>query len=199
MHGATLDVKLCPESKPISPPDMTENMVWRQLEQLLVTGKGFSTAWKQLKSSEPRIDAIALMWLYTWAAICAAFVLPCSDHLGIFFLLWHDLATAWIATSQMMQKLLNLSYLWPDVDVNNVCIWATQPNSLCGQLRKITPFRLWVISSKSWWELLFNLPNSLYWIKEPSSVCLKCGHITRCLELAGIIFSIFHGSCASLF
>lgn len=46
--------------------------------------QGLSTAWKQLKSSEPRIDAIALMWLYTWAAICAAFVLACLDHLGDF-------------------------------------------------------------------------------------------------------------------
>lgn len=118
---------------------------------------------------------------------------------GKFFLLWHDLATAWIANSQMMQKLLNLSYLWPDAHVNNVCIWATQLNPLCGQLRKITAFRLWSISSKSWWELLFSLPNFPHWIKEASSVCLKCGHITWCLELVGIIFSIYYGSCASLF
>lgn len=111
--------------------------------------------------------------------------------------LWHDLARAWIATSQMMQDLLNLSYLWPAVDVCNVCIWATQPNPLCGQPRKMTAFRFWSVSS--WWELLFSLPNCLQWIKEASSVYRKCGHITWCLELAGIIFSIYHGSCALLF
>lgn len=83
--GATLGLKLCSESKLINPPDMTESMVWKSDGTALGHWQGLSTAWKHLKSSEPRIDAIALMWLYTWAVICAAFVLACLDHLGNFW------------------------------------------------------------------------------------------------------------------
>lgn len=85
-------------------------------------------------------------WLYTWCSnLCSIWTgLPRST--GISLHLWRDLATAWIATSQMMQKLLNLSCLWPAVDVNNVCIRASQPNSLRGQRRKITALGLWSIS-----------------------------------------------------
>lgn len=136
--------------------------------------------------------------LYLGSNLCSVYIGLLRSS-GKFLDLWHDLAAAWIASSQMMWKYLNLSYLWPAVDVNNACVWATQPNSLCGQLRKITAFRLWSISSKSWWALLFTLPNSLHWIKEALSVCLKWGHVTWCLELAGIIFNIYHGSCALLF
>ena len=143
MHGATLGLKLCTTSKPMSPPDMPECVVQRQLGQLLITGKGSAQHGSIYRASGQKMDVIALIWLYTWCSnLCSIWTgLPRSA--GIFLHLWHDLATAWIATSQMMQKLLNLSCLWPAVDVNNIRIWASQPNSLCGERRKITAFELW--------------------------------------------------------
>lgn len=149
MCGATLGLKLCSSctsSKPMSPPDMPECMVRRQLGQLVITGKGSAQHGSSYKASARKMDVVALMWLYTWCSnLCSIWTgLPRST--GISLHLWRDLATAWIATSQMMQKLLNLSCLWPAVDVNNVCIRASQPNSLRGQRRKITALGLWSIS-----------------------------------------------------
>lgn len=149
MRGPTLGLKLCSwctASKPMNPPDMPECMERRQLGQLVITGKGSAQHRSSYKASGQKIDVIVVMWLCHWCSNLCSIWTGLPRWAGIFLHFWHDLATAWIATSQMMQKVLNLSYLWLAIDVNNICIWASQRNSLCSQRRKITAFGLWSIS-----------------------------------------------------
>jgi len=50
----------------MSPPDMPECMVQRQLGRLLITGKGSAQHDSSYKASGQKVDVVALIWLYTW-------------------------------------------------------------------------------------------------------------------------------------
>lgn len=130
MSGATLGLKLCSwctTSKPMGLPGMPECIAQRQLGQLVINGKDWAQPGSSYEASGQKMGVIALMWLYTWCSNLCSIWTGLTRSTGIFLYLWHDLVTAWIATYQVMQKLLNLSCLWPAVDVNNVCIWVVSP------------------------------------------------------------------------